>query len=443
MATVESGNLFAKVDHLLDLILKWVDEAPKSRILLTLLMVNILAVMPIITGYVISPNPDHEANTDLEIFRDRAGTILDGDLLYRDTDNVTLTPPVINYLLTPPMILGDNIIIWQLWFAGFTFLTSGLMFLMISSLANNRVGFAAALFYQSSPFSVYTAAAMVQDDTILPLFLLFIMAMMLKKLWYKAALFAGVGTMTKLFPALVAPLIFFASNDWKTRFKIVGIGIGIALLICLPFLIFAGDDFIPFLEFYLLGKEPVGITGLEEDIAIARGMSMWAFLARVGLVVPTGLLHGLFILSIIGIWAMVGKGHLDSIRGFSLCILSIFILYSKLHYGYHLMLLVALIPWSMHDHRRILGLFLAALIARIVHLEWRDYLGLPGGELIPLLLAIGLWLYWIWWARILIKGPKFPEQWSRDVSQKGMKYVLVSSVLFFCLIFTVRLIIQI
>jgi hypothetical protein len=440
---MEGGNLFAKADLFLDKILKWVDETPKSRILLTLLMVNFLAVMPIIAGYIISPNPDHESNTDLDIFRDRAGTILDGDLLYRDTDNVTLTPPVINYLLTPPMILGDDIIVWQLWFTGFTFLTSGLMFLMISSLANNRVGFTAALFYQSSPFAVYTTAAMVQDDTIIPLFLLFIMAMIIKKLWYKAALFAGIGTMTKLFPALVAPLIFFDSNDWKTRFRIVGLGIGSAFLICLPFLIFAGDEFIPFLEFYLLGKEPVGITGLEEDIAIARGMSMWAFLARVNLVVPTGLLHGLFILSIIGIWTMVGKGNLDSIRGFSLCILAIFILYSKLHYGYHLMLLVALIPWSMHDYRRILGLFMAALVARIVHLEWRDYLNLPGGELIPLLLAIGLWLYWIWWARVLINGPSFSEQWSEEASAKGMKVVLVSSALFFCLIFVVRLIIQI
>ena len=438
MASISEGGLLSRLDERIERLFVWVDSTESSRLMIVLFLANILAILPMILGYVVHPEPSHEMNTDLEIFRDRAGTILDGQLLYRDTDNVTLTPPVINYLLTPPMLLGDSVIIWQLWFSLFSFFTSAIIMLTITSLSSKRMGFSAALFYQCSPFAIYTSTAMVQDDTILPLILVMILLLIMKRLWQKAALFAGIGTMTKLFPALISPIIFFAADGRKEKLKVISTGFGIAIFICMPFLFLAGDDFIPFLEFYLLGKEPVELTGLEEDITIARGMSVWAYLSGIGLVVPTILLHGTFILSILAIWFFVWKEEVDVIKGFTLCILSIFVLYSKLHYGYHLMLLVALIPWSMHDYRRIMGLFIAALAARIVHLGWRGYLDLPGGYLLPLLLSIGLWVYWIWWVVVLLKGKRFDAQWKRDCDQKIPRISLISSLSFIFIILIQR-----
>ena len=42
-------------------------------------------------GYQVDNDPTRADDKDIEIFRDRAQTILDGELLYRDTERITVT----------------------------------------------------------------------------------------------------------------------------------------------------------------------------------------------------------------------------------------------------------------------------------------------------------------------------------------------------------------
>ena len=99
------------------------ENVSTTRITLILFIVTFAAASPIIIGYEAKDRPNRESISDIDIFRDRANTILDGDLLYSDTDMVTMTPPLINYLMAPAIIFGDTVVVWELWFTFFVFLT--------------------------------------------------------------------------------------------------------------------------------------------------------------------------------------------------------------------------------------------------------------------------------------------------------------------------------
>ncbi|HIF16180.1 MAG TPA: hypothetical protein EYQ85_02880 [Candidatus Poseidoniales archaeon] len=84
---------------------------------------------------------------------------------------VTMTPPVINYLMAPAILFGDSIIVWELWFTFFVFLTSAVLFFVLEPLAGRRLGIAGAMTYSASPFGYYTCVAMIQDDAIIVVFI--------------------------------------------------------------------------------------------------------------------------------------------------------------------------------------------------------------------------------------------------------------------------------
>ena len=76
---------------------------------------------------------------------------------------------------------------------------------------------------------------------------------------------------------------FFWAKDVKSKLKVVGFGLGSALLISLPFILFAQEGF-QFIEFYLLGRQPTSSTQSFEEVSLItqRGMSFWKFLAVMG-----------------------------------------------------------------------------------------------------------------------------------------------------------------
>ena len=87
-----------------------------KKIYLVLLFLTFIICAPMVIAYEIENDSARVEHKDLDIFRDRAETILDGDLLYRDTDYVTLSPPIINYLFVPAVLLGNTALVWVCWF---------------------------------------------------------------------------------------------------------------------------------------------------------------------------------------------------------------------------------------------------------------------------------------------------------------------------------------
>ena len=94
---------------------------------------------PMLIAYEINDAEGRFEHKDLDIFRDRAKTILDGDMLYRDTEHVTLSPPLINYLFVPAVLLGNTPLIWTLWFAVFIFSSSLILFHILNSFLRNNM----------------------------------------------------------------------------------------------------------------------------------------------------------------------------------------------------------------------------------------------------------------------------------------------------------------
>lgn len=392
-------NAFSKIGRLSD-----------KNVVFFLFLFTFTISAPMLIGFEISDDASREENKDIKIFRDRAQTILDGELLYRDTEMITVSPPIINYLFIPVLILGDTLLLWCSWFAFFLFLTSVVLFFFLEPWFERRVAVAGSMIYSSSPFGQFTSIAMLQDDAIIVAFLALSMLFLSRKRWYLAAASLGLGTVTKLFPAVCSPFAVLGPDNWKSRCFAGSIGLGIAFLVSLPFLMYAYSDFTQFLEFYLFGIQPDSDTQLSYRVSLTeqRGMSFWRFLGETIYFVPSLVLHLAMLVSLIVMWGAVHQRKLPIPAAFSLSILSIFIFYSKIHYGYHLMALMVLIPWALHDGKRIWGLFGISFFAALVHLAWRDSL-FTENSWVHLAFAFITWLYWIYWAKIILQHPDFTQ----------------------------------
>ena len=97
------------------------EKASTLQLVGFLFLYTFLIAAPMLVGFQIDGDLERELDKDIKIFRDRAQTILDGELLYRDTEWITVTPPVINYLFVPAVLLGDTAFVWMAWFSFFLF----------------------------------------------------------------------------------------------------------------------------------------------------------------------------------------------------------------------------------------------------------------------------------------------------------------------------------
>ena len=249
-------------------------------------------------------------------------------------------------------------------------------FYIIEPHFGTRSAVSASMLFASSPFAFFTSVAMVQDDAIIVVFFTTCFPFLgTPDVAFSSGCFWS-GNDDEIISRFIRSIDFFGPKDIKSKLKVVGFGLGSALLISLPFILFAQEGFFQFIEFYLLGRQPTSSTQSFEEVSLItqRGMSFWKFLAVMGLVIPTGLLHGMLLISVIGVWAAVMKGKLEIQTGFLLCLLSIFVFYSKVHFGYHLMILGLLIPHAYRNLVRLWSLFFVSIIAMVVHYSWRGYI---------------------------------------------------------------------
>ena len=198
---------------------------------------------PMLIAYEINDAEGRFEHKDLDIFRDRAKTILDGDMLYRDTEHVTLSPPLINYLFVPAVLLGNTSHLDTMVCCVY-FLIFGNFVSYFEFFFEKQYALAGSIFFISSPFSHYTTIMMMQDDAIIVNFLLLAFLFMMRKSWYKASAVFGFGALTKLFPALCAPLAAVGPKIWKKRIIAAAIGLGIGVVVTLPYLLYATEEFL-------------------------------------------------------------------------------------------------------------------------------------------------------------------------------------------------------
>ncbi|QLH74697.1 MAG: DUF2029 domain-containing protein [Methanomassiliicoccales archaeon] len=292
----------------------------------------------------VAPDLSHP---DIPRYRDRAQTIIDGGLLYRDVH--TETPPLINYLLVPAQLMGgaDHIWVWSVYFSIFVFFISVTLYLSFRRIDENKA-FLMAILVVLCPFLI-SESSIGEDESIMVF--TFILAAILmfydrKKL---SAIAITAGIWTKMFPILLLPTEFLRQKRWQDRSALIAIVAAVTLLITGAFLILCYEDFTYFLNFYFLGdsNRPTG------------GQSIWHFLRMGGLELPRllelGLVGGGLLLAYlychikkIGVWESI-----------TVSTLVFFILYPKVHTGYYAIIFVMLAAWAVDNKAIALRIYLS------------------------------------------------------------------------------------
>ncbi len=379
-----------------------VERLPTGQALAWLLLATMVSSLPLIAALEVNADPEREDKTDLPIFRDRTDTILRGEWLYKDTELVTLTPPLINYIMVVPNILGDTIALWEAYFSAWSWAVGAILYLSLRRY-NAGLAFAAGLIYVSSPFAYYTSVAMVQDDTIVPAFVAGTLAALLAERHVRGALWSGAGTLVKAWPGIAAPIVFLAAPGARLKALVAAAGMGIALLICLPFLIAAPDGFNAFLRFYLLGESPDGAF---------EGLSLWRFLWLRGWDFTQKINLAALLGAYLWLWWGVWRKRIAPVPAAAAAYFLLFVLYPKLHFGYYLLGMVAALPWAVLRWQRVAALFGAALVARGAHMYWVGGLSTEGnGIFVAITAAAALIVFWAGWLRLALREGDFRARW--------------------------------
>jgi hypothetical protein len=319
---------------------------------------------------------DYGRGPDIPIFKDRAETILSGGLLYRDVH--TETPPIINYVLTIPVLMGGSLLAYQWFFALCNIGVALLLFEVWRRRDEDQASLVAVLFLLN-PFTLHHATLNPQDEPLVLLFFLAPLALFVAERYGRSAVAMGVGIWTKMWPVLMLPLFLLARRSLVDRSKMIGITAIISLIIVTPFLLLASGDFLWFLRFYLLGVEEEG----------SGGVSLWHFLDQVGAKPPAAVMLGFVGIAIMGgYWFSHRKGW-DPWKTTTFVVCLFFLVYPKIHSGYYLLPLALLLPY-IHGRWRLYGLTLLMFATVEATFKFADGTIAPVGALIAIPIALAL-----------------------------------------------------
>ncbi|MEA2053582.1 MAG: hypothetical protein U9O96_00465 [Candidatus Thermoplasmatota archaeon] len=303
------------------------------------------------------PSTDH---TDNQLYIQRARTILHGKLLYKDVD--TQTPPLINYLLVPPVYFGTSPLAFEIYFSFFIVLSTLAIFHFLSYM-DERKAFFSALAFLFIPTTLVVSTFARQDEAIVVFFFLLpLLLLFTNKNRYRYTLFSSIGIWIKMHSIFLIPPVFLKIKG-KEMMKHILIISTVSIVTALPFLILTFEQFTWHLKFYFLGR------GGELE-----GISLWRILGSQGYTVPSIVLIGIMMIAFIFIYYLSYKKDFGIWKVVSLTLLLYFIIYPKIHYEYFLMLLAVLIPYLIENKKMIMLAYLISLLSGLTLLIEQRYL---------------------------------------------------------------------
>jgi len=303
------------------------------------------------------PSTDH---TDNQLYIDRARTILHGKLLYRDVD--TQTPPLINYLLVPPVYFGASPLAFEIYFSIFTVLTVLAIFHFLSHI-DRKKAFLSAIAFLFIPTTLAVPTFARQDEAIVAFF--FILPLILaveNKNRYAYTFLSSIGVWIKMHSIFLLPPLFLKLKG-KEMLKHMAIILAVSAAVTLPFLLAAFDQFTWYLKFYFLGK-----GGKLE------GISLWRIMDSQGYAVPKTALIAIMIISFLVVYYIAYRKKFGVWKTVSLTLILYFIIYPKIHYEYFLMLFALLTPYLIENKKMILMLYAISLLSGVTLLIEQRYL---------------------------------------------------------------------
>ena len=342
------------------LVIKW--NRRKKIIFLIILSSLILSSLILIDQIFIDkainndPSTDH---TDNQLYIKRARTILEGSLLYRDVD--TQTPPLINYLLVPPVYFGGSPLAFEVYFSLFIIITVISIYYFLSPI-DEKKAFLSAIAFLFVPTTLFVPTFARQDEAIVVFFFLLPLLLLVRNKKYAYTFFSSLGVWIKMHSIFLIPPLLLKSKK-RDLLNHIFIIIVVSLVITIPFLILAFKEFIWHLKFYFLGE-----GGKLE------GISFWRILDSQGYGIPSIILISLFIISLLVVYFISYKKNYSIWKIICLTLFLYFILYPKIHYEYFIMLFAIFVPYFIENKKSIAILYTISILSGATLLIEQRYL---------------------------------------------------------------------
>ena len=362
---------------------------------LLVLAASVLAVLITLDLTVIdqSVNTDEATDhTDIALYRNRAQLILKGGLIYRDIE--IHTPPLINYLLVPPVAVGGAALAFEVYFSLFIILTV----LSINNLLthiNKKYAFFAAFVFLLLPTTLSTPTLCRQDESIIVFFFMLPLLLLyagIRKGWYSG--FSALGIWMKMHSVFLIPPFLFRQSI-RYAFRHIMIIIAVSAAVVFPFIAMAYNEFVWHLRFYLLGE--------GEEL---QGISLWRILDSQGIGVPSIVLIGVLIATLLSIYYFLRKESLW--KCVLLSLIAYFVFYPKIHYEYFLIFFAVSVPFCIENRRCTIILFVISGLTSITllieqrYLDWKtidyNYDFAVSIALLSMIIVDMLLLYIAWWS---------------------------------------------
>ncbi|MBW3582538.1 MAG: hypothetical protein KY455_05500 [Euryarchaeota archaeon] len=341
---------------------------PPARFLALLVLLHLVLVVPLLFVTTHFLPLDRAPTSDVHIFNERAAAILSGDFAMQTTRILPAdTPPLVNYLLVPAYLMGGTIDAYGTYLSFFPLLAAGILYLGLHA-SQSRFAVGAALLTVTHPTAWATSTLMAQDEVLLaPVFALVLVGLVRMRLG-SAAAWTGVGVLTKAWTIIGAPIVVLAAKGLIGKSRVFVAGILPALVLGLPFLLLAPEYMAYVTRFYGGGVRP--------DRDTPSGISFWRFLADLnGGIAEAALIALLAVVSVV-LWWLVARRWMHPLAGYAAVHVVFFLLYPKIHFGYYLFLVIALLPFLVARARAAFLLLVLPAVAGLTHLLWLHVL--PG-----------------------------------------------------------------
>ena len=291
---------------------------------------------------------------DIEVYRARSKTILEGGVLYRDV--YTENPPLIQYLLVLPYAAGGSILSYQIYFSAFNILSAILIY-KFPLTEDKKLEFYASLLFITNPLTAIVAILKVTDEPVSVFFFLLPIYFLLKNRLRLASLFLAIGFLVKFFPILLLPILLKEEKKWVERLILLGITSVTIALIYLPFYLIAPDEVMHPIRRYFINQKVEG-SGLYTIIVHDADISLPDITKRL-LFIPLVLTYG-----------FVFKRNYDPLKSIAIIIIVFLMVYTKVHFEYYLYAIAPISFYVVEPSIKMASYYIYGLMALKTH-EWR------------------------------------------------------------------------
>ncbi len=322
----------------------------------------------------------------------RAETIVGGGLLYRDV--FTTTPPLINFLLVPPVLVSSLFGHRNPW-ATLSFMTYFSLFNLFAAYAllymaqDREAGYRSALYFLLNPLTFGNSLLRRQDESILVFFLSLALLFFAHRQHWRSSVAIGLTLLIKLSGALMMPIAFLHTRDW--RYLIIPLIV--FGLVFAPFLVAAGESAV----FWDVSR------GRTQHPFQFRGVSLGALWSRAHEGRPPISLAAYSAVLVIGaaiVLALIIWKPLGLLKDLSLLTIAGLLLSPKLHCGYFSLVVLTMAP-LVRKYRMEAFYFIFGLLALVADMyKWPiENFSAAFGLMLGTFLVLVTTMVWLRWPR--------------------------------------------